>query len=147
MQNLFILIRCKYRKGFEKPLHKFKQIICKYKKHVQKAGLQPAVNQLVIKPFVKGAWLDFKRALITRWRSTCCRPVRPFSGARRACAALHCMKTFYKCRWYGNRLSVEDGKTCRWTGIVSICLSRILFWVYPLYKIPSDSGRSCPAGV
>ena len=146
-KRLFILIHWKYRQGFEKPLHNFKQIICKYEKHVQKAGLQPAVNQSVIKLFVKGAWLGFKRALVTRRKSTCCRSVRPLLEARRACAALHCMKTVYKCRWYGNRLSVEDGKTCRWTFIVSICLSRILFWVYSLYKIPSDSGRPCPASV
>ena len=36
------------------------------------------------------------------------------------------MKTVYKYRRYGNKLSVEDGKACRWTGIVSICLSGIL---------------------
>ena len=66
IQKPFNLIRWKYRQDFEKPLHNFKRIICKYKKHMQKAGLQPAVNQLVIKPLVKCAWLDFKRALVTR---------------------------------------------------------------------------------
>ena len=70
--------------------------------------------------------MDSRRALVTRRKSTCCRPVRPLLEARRACAALHCMKTVYKYRRYGNRLSLEDGKACRWTGIVSICLSGIL---------------------
>ena len=116
----------KHRYDFEKPLHDFKQITCKYEIHVQKASLQPAASQSVIKPFKKGAWLDFKRALVTRWKSTCCKSIRHLLEARRACVALNCMKTVYKHRWYGNNLSVEDGKTCWCTGIISIRLFSIL---------------------
>ena len=35
--NLFILIRSKYRQEFEKSLHNFRHIICKYKKQMQKS--------------------------------------------------------------------------------------------------------------
>ena len=142
IQRPFHFNTLKYRYNFEKPLHNFKRIICKYKKHMQKAGLQPAVNQLVIKPLVKGAWLDFKRVLVTRWKSTCCKSIRHLLEAKRACVALHCMKTVYKHRWCENRLFVEDGKTgCR-TGIVSIRLFRILSCSLSSLARPSDFGQS-----
>ena len=35
--NLFILIRSKYRQEFEKSLHNFRHIICKYKKQMKKS--------------------------------------------------------------------------------------------------------------
>ena len=55
------------------------------------------------------------------------------------------MKMVYKQRWYENKLSVEDGETCWWTGIVSICPFCILSCSLSTFARPSVFGRSYPA--
>ena len=70
--NLFILIRSKYRQEFEKSLHNFKQIICKYKKQLQKSkfitssqsnGYQVILKRCLIR-FQKGVSNTLKEHLL-----------------------------------------------------------------------------------